>query len=76
MDDLEAASCLEDYRNLPGECEELKAKRIGQLSLKLAGGMRLVFTPDHSPPPLKPDGGLDWAAVTAVMIEEIVDYHG
>lgn len=76
LDDLDAATCLEDLRHISRNCEELKGKRLGQLSLRLAGGWRLVFTPDHDPPPTKPDGGLNWAATTAVMIEEIVDYHG
>jgi proteic killer suppression protein len=76
LDDLDAVPSLDDFKYLPGDCEELKADRRGQLSLKLTGGLRLIFTPDHDPPPVKPDGGLDWTAVTAVRIEEIVDYHG
>jgi len=75
LDELDAASCLDDFRHLPGRCEELKGNRKGQLSLRLAGGWRLVFSPDHDPFPTKADGGLNWNATTAVVIEEIVDYH-
>jgi proteic killer suppression protein len=75
MSDLRAAPCLKDMVLLPGGCEELKADRRGQLSLRLHGGCRLVFEPAHEPVPRKPDGGLDWLAVTGIRILEIVDYH-
>lgn len=44
--------------------------------MHLWGQYRLVFTPDHDPVPLLDDGGIDRASVTAIRIEEIVDYHG
>ena len=73
--DIEAASCLEDLRSLPGRCHELEGDRAGQLALQLPDGKRLVFEPDHNSPPSKEDGGLDWSGVEAVRILEIVDYH-
>lgn len=73
--DLEAASCLDDLRNLPGGCHELDGDRDGQLSLKLPDGKRLVIKPTDDPPPVTVDGGLDWAAVEAIKIVDIVDYH-
>lgn len=73
--DLRAATTLQEMRELPGECHELKADRKGQLAVKLEGARRLVFVPAHNPTPAKPDGGLDWEHVTAVRIIEIVDYH-
>jgi toxin HigB-1 len=76
LDDLDAAGSLAEFALLPGNCEELKGGRRGQLSLRLTGGLRLVFTPDHVPVPAKKDGGLDWGEVSAVVIEEVVDYHG
>jgi plasmid maintenance system killer protein len=76
LDDLDAAENLEALRHLPGHCEELKSDRAGQLSLRLAGGLRLILVPDHEPPPVKPDGGLNWQEVKAVVIIEVVDYHG
>jgi len=75
MSDLRAAPRLKDMALLPGRCEELKLDRRGQLSLRLHGGYRLVFEPAHDPVPRRPDGGLDWAAVTGIRILDIVNYH-
>ena len=73
--DLAAATSLEEMRRLPGRCHELTGDRKGQLALDLADGKRLVFEPAADPLPEKDDGGLDWAAVDAVRILEISDYH-
>ena len=62
-------------RHLPGHWEELLAKRHGQLSCRLAGGLRLIVKPTKQPAPTKPDGGLDWRAVDSVNVIEVVDYH-
>lgn len=75
LDDLRAAPTLEAMRSLPGRCHELKGNLAGSLALDLDGGYRLRFRPAEEPPPSKPDGGLDWKQVTAIMIEEIGDYH-
>jgi proteic killer suppression protein len=72
--DLAAASCLEDLRHLPGECHELDGDRAGQLAVKLPDGKRLIIRPSEPPPP-QIEGGLDWSAVEAIEIVEIVDYH-
>lgn len=53
---------------------ELVGDRWGQLACSLNGLDRLVFEPGHDPKPLKPDGGLDWTQVTAIVNIEIVDY--
>ncbi len=77
LDDLAAAANLESMRLVvAARCEELKADRKGQLSVRLPGALRLVFEPAHDPIPLRVGGGLDWKAVTAVRILEIVNYHG
>jgi proteic killer suppression protein len=76
LDDLRAATCLEDMRNLPGRCHELSGNRKGTLSLDLRKQYRLLFRPAVDPLPRKPDGGLDWAAVDAVQITEVEDTHG
>lgn len=76
LDDLAAATCLEDLRKAAGRLEELTGSRKGQLSMRLDEKLRLVFSPDHVPVPVRPDGGLDWTAVSAVLVEEVVDYHG
>ncbi|TDB36918.1 MAG: killer suppression protein [Actinobacteria bacterium] len=76
LQQLSAAADLETMRTLPGHCHELKGDRVGQLAVDVTKGLRLVFEPAHDPPPAKPDGGLDWAMVTAVRILEVTDYHG
>ena len=60
---------------LPGHWEELKNERAGQFSVRLHGGLRLIVKPQTQPPPAKPDGGLDWAAIDSLYIVEMVDYH-
>jgi hypothetical protein len=37
---------------------------------------RLILTVLNDPIPRKADGGLDWTAITAVIVEGIVDTHG
>jgi hypothetical protein len=36
---------------------------------------RLLMVPDYAETPRKPDGGLDWAGITKVIVTEIVDTH-
>jgi len=78
LDELADAENLEVMRHLPqASCHELKADRKGQLAVKLDHGFRLIFEPGPNPPPLKPDGGLDWSRVTPVLILELAEnYHG
>jgi len=66
---------LEKLRFYPGNFHELTGNRWGQLAVNLEGLTRLIFEPYHDVRPTKPDGGLDWSAVTSVIIIEIVDYH-
>ena len=58
-----------------GDPHPLVRNRLGQYSVALAGGDRLVFEPAHEPVPRRPDGGIDWSTVTAVRIVFIGDYH-
>lgn len=77
LDDLKAASCLEDMRNLPGKCHELKGDLAGLLAIYLVGPQRLILKPADEPIPQKDDGGLDWSQVFRVWIVRIEeDYHG
>jgi proteic killer suppression protein len=77
LDELRDADTLEDLRYLPqARCHELTGNRTGQLSVDLAHPYRLLFTPAHEPPPAKPDGGLDWSRVTAVVVIGVEDTHG
>lgn len=75
LDDLADATTLEDLRHAAGKWEELVGDRKGQFSCRLHGGLRLILKPAKSPPPTKPDGGLDWDAIDHVTILEVVDYH-
>lgn len=75
LKDLAAVSVLDDMRHLPGRCHELKGDRDGQLTVDLRHPYRLVFIPDYDPRPLKPDGGLDWMQVEAILIIDIEDTH-
>jgi len=76
--EFRAAICLNDLGSPysgPGRCHELTGNRKGQLSVDLDHPYRLIFIPNHKPVPKKPDGGLDWKQVTAIMIIEIGDTH-
>lgn len=73
LSDLEAAARVTDL--VAGNPHPLKHDRAGQFAVDLAGGWRLVFSPDHDPCPENEDGGIAWAQVTIVRIEYIGDYH-
>jgi plasmid maintenance system killer protein len=75
LDDLRAATMLEDMRKIPGRCHELLYDRSGQLSLDLDHPYRLIFEPACDPVPKKPDGGLDWTKISAVAIIGVEDTH-
>ncbi len=75
LGELAASVVLEDMRNLPAaRCHELSGNRKGQLAVNLDHPYRLIFQPVE-PPPIKPDGGLDWSLVTSIIILEITNYH-
>ena len=72
--DMEAAASVEELPPL-GNPHPLSGDRKGQFSIGLAGGVRLVFEPDHNPVPRRVDLGVDWRRVTEVRIVFIGDYH-
>ena len=77
LDELVAADSLETLRYLPqARCHELKGKYAGNLSVDLEHPYRLLFRPANEPIPQKPNGGLDWAGVTAIEIIGVEDTHG
>lgn len=59
----------------PDRCHQLTGDRSGEIAVWLKENWRLIFVPDHDPVPIRPDGGLDLAAVTAITIIEVTDYH-
>lgn len=79
MASLRAARTLADFSppyRKPERCHELtEGKRKGQLSMDLDHPYRLIFVPDHDPQPERPEGGLAWSRVTAIIILGIEDTH-
>lgn len=76
LDELEAAPALDAMRYLPAaRCHELEGGLSECLAVDAHKGYRILFKPVTDPPPTKPDGGLDWASVTSILIERIKDYH-
>ncbi len=75
LDDLLNAPNLETMKHLPGRCHELQGDKKGQLSLDVEHPYRLLFEPSNEDIQRKPDGGLDWNSVTAVIIVSVEDTH-
>jgi proteic killer suppression protein len=76
LSELSGVATLQDMRELPAaRCHELTSNLAGKLAIDLNHPFRLIFSPAHDPIPRKTDGGLDWSGVTAVCIEDVVDYH-
>lgn len=76
LQELEAADTLADMRLLPqARAHELQGDRDEQISLDLVHPMRLIVEVANDPTPRMPEGGLDWAAITAVTVLEIADTH-
>ena len=72
--DMNAASVVKEL--VAGSPHALKGDRQGQYSLRLQGGNRLVFEPNHINVPLTKDGSIDWWKVSKVRVIFIGDYHG
>lgn len=67
---LVEAALLQDLR-----LHQLVGNRDEQFAINLVHPYRLVFQLSNHPIPLREDGGVDTARVTAVTILEVVDYH-
>ena len=72
---LRAAENLEILRLAHPRAHELQGNHEGIISLDLDGGNRLLIEPAEDPAPTKPDGGLDWTRVTAVLVVGVGDPH-
>ena len=73
---LESAETLAEAGDRPALRLHLLAGRsAGQFAVDLVHPYRLVLRPNHDPMPLKNDGGIDIAQVTAITIMEVIDYH-
>jgi toxin HigB-1 len=74
--ELSAAETLAQISRLPpARCHEHTGNNKGMLTVDLVHPMRLMFKPDHQPIPVKPDGGLDWTKVTAIIVVDVLDPH-
>ena len=71
--DIEAHSNVSELH--AGRPHPLLGNRVGQFSLDLAGGKRLVFKPAQEPAPTKEDGSINWSSVESVIVVFIGDYH-
>lgn len=71
---LRAAQTLADMRMLPGRCHELHGDLAGYLTLDLDHPYRLLFRPAGEIP-VGPGGGLDWSAVSTVIVVSVTDTH-
>ncbi len=60
---------------ITGDPHPLKGNRLGEFSVKLEEGNRLVFKSGNDPIPLNPDESIDWSSVTRICIVFIGDYH-
>lgn len=77
LDDLRAATCLEDVAPpFPGRCHELRGDLSGILAMDAKHPFRILFEPAHESIPAKDDGGLNWLEVTAITIIDVEDHHG
>ena len=59
----------------PERLHLLTGRRQFQYAVDLAHPYRLIFSPAHTPIPLKEDGGIDLTRVTAITIITVIDYH-
>ncbi|WP_454852759.1 type II toxin-antitoxin system RelE/ParE family toxin [Rhizobium binxianense] len=76
LDVLEQANNLGDVpTDPPCRCHQLDGEWKGSFAVDISGNWRLIFKPDHDPIPTRDDGGIDLAAVVAIWILDIVDYH-
>ena len=75
--ELQAAPSLETIRAIAAaNCHELTGELNGKLAVDISANHRIIFEPNHSPAPIKEDGGLDWTLVTDITILDIgKDYH-
>ena len=59
----------------PERLHQLEGRRHEQYAVDLVHPYRLVFRIVNDPIPVKDDGAIELAQVTAITIVEIVDYH-
>jgi proteic killer suppression protein len=77
VNELRAAVCLEDLRNLKqAGVHELSGDLKDHWAANLDHPYRLIFRPAMDPIPAKEKGGgHDWNQINSIVIEEIINYH-
>lgn len=75
LDQLRAATTLEDLRFAAGRFHELREDRKGQWACDLDQPYRLIFEPHEQPIPTNAAGQYLWVEIKAVEVVEIVNYH-
>ncbi len=77
LNEMRAADTLADLGKLKYlRLHPLVGDRRGQWSVDVIHPYRLLFVPTNEPLPLKPDGSVDEAQVTAVEVQGVEDTHG
>ena len=71
--DLQAAKKVSEL--VAGKPHPLRYKRLGQFSVTILGGLRLIFECGNNPIPKTNDDSVDWTQVTIVKILSLEDYH-
>ena len=59
----------------PFRRHQLTGDRDEQYAVDVDTQCRLIFAPHHDPVPRLPDGGIDTALVTSIIIIAVLDYH-
>ena len=76
LSEIEATPTLADLLAVStAHCHDLKGNRAGEWAVSLQGPWRLVFVIAPDPLPRTAQGGVDLAAVVAVEIVGVEDYH-
>jgi proteic killer suppression protein len=76
LSQLAAVENLQELASFPQvRLHQLAGNRNEQLSIDVKHPYRLLFVINHEETPRKPDGGLDWKEITAIIIIEIADTH-
>ena len=76
LTELDQAASLAEMRRLPhARAHQLMRDRDEQISFDVAHPNRLIVEVNHDPVPRLSDGGLDWEAITSLMVVEISDTH-
>ena len=67
--DLRAANCVKDL--VAGRPRELRGDRAGQIAVQLGESFQLIFSANHSVPPLLDGVRVDWSRVNRLKIISI-----